>query len=236
MPSAVRAAHHTTQQFERSFTVKNRRYLQGTKQRGVRASATIVITACLVLLIQPVPVAADAALEALRSSIGRITSVLDDKAFRESHSREELNEKLIEVAQDRFNWEEIAKRSLGLYWKERSPEEKKEFTLLLKDLLINTYLDKIVDNYSGETILYDKEIVKGKLAFIDLRIINKAEKSIDLGIRMLNDEKQWLIYDLIIEGVSSLKNYRVQFYDIIRQSSYEALIKKLKDKTKKEAS
>ena len=104
---------------------------------------------------------------------------------------------------------------------------------MLKDLLIHTYLDKIVDNYSGETILYDKEVVKGKRAFIDFRIINKAEKSIALGVRMLNDGKQWLIYDLIIEGVSSLKNYRVQFYDIIRESSYEELKKKLKDKTKK---
>jgi phospholipid transport system substrate-binding protein len=186
--------------------------------------------------MQPVPVSADAPLESLRISIDKITTVLDDKAFRESHSREELNKKLIEVAQDRFNWEEIAQRSLGLYWKERSPEEKEEFSLLLKDLLIHTYLDKIVDNYSGETILYDKEVVKGKRAFIDFRIINKAEKSIALGVRMLNDGKQWLIYDLIIEGVSSLKNYRVQFYDIIRQSSYEELIKKLKDKTKKKAS
>jgi len=216
--------------------VKKKRYFQGTKRRDPLTALTVIAAAGIALFMQPVLVSADAALESLRTSIDRITTVLDDKAFRESHSREELNEKLIAVAQDRFNWEEIAQRSLGLYWKERSPEEKEEFSLLLKDLLINTYLDKIVDNYSGETILYDKEIVKGKRAFIDLRIINKAEKSIALGIRMLNDGKQWLIYDLIIEGVSSLKNYRVQFYDIIRESSYEELIKKLKDKTKKKTS
>ena len=216
--------------------MKKKRYLQRTRRRRALTTITVIAAAGISLFMHPVPVSADAALESLRISIDKITTVLDDTAFRESHSREELNKKLIEVAQDRFNWEEIAQRSLGLYWKERSPEEKEEFSLLLKDLLINTYLDKIVDNYSGETILYDKEVVKGKRAFIDLRIINKAETSIDLGIRMLNDGKQWLIYDLIIEGVSSLKNYRVQFYDIIRQSSYEELIKKLKDKTKKKAS
>ena len=211
-------------------------YFQGTKRKDPLTMITVLAAAGILLFMQPVLVSADAALESLRSSIDRITSVLDDKAFRDSHSREELNEKLIEVAQDRFNWEEIAKRSLGLYWKDRSPEEKEEFSRLIKDLLIHTYLDKIVDNYSGETILYDNELVKGKRAFIDLRIINKSETSIDLGIRMLNDGKQWLIYDLIIEGVSSLKNYRVQFYDIIRESSYEELIKKLKDKTNKKAS
>jgi phospholipid transport system substrate-binding protein len=216
--------------------VKKKRYLQRIRRRRALTTITVIAAVTISLFMHPVPVSADAPLESLRISIDKITTVLDDKAFRESHSREELNKKLIEVAQDRFNWEEIAQRSLGLYWKERSPEEKEEFSLLLKDLLINTYLDKIVDNYSGETIAYDKEIVKGKRAFIDFRIINKAEKSIALGVRMLNDGKQWLIYDLIIEGVSSLKNYRVQFYDIIRQSSYEELIKKLKDKTKKKAS
>ena len=216
--------------------MRNKRCLQRTKRRDALATITVIAALGIVLFVQPLLALSDAPLESLKSSIGKITTVLDDKAFRESHSREELNKKLIEVAQDRFNWDEIAKRSLGLYWKERSPAEKEEFSHLIKDLLINTYLDKIVDNYSGETILYDKEVVKGKRAFIDLRIINKAETSIDLGIRMLNDGKQWLIYDLIIEGVSSIKNYRVQFYDIIRGSSYEELIVKLKDKTEKKPS
>ena len=208
------------------------RCLQTTKRGYLLPTIMLLATLATSLFMQPVPARADVPLEALKDSIGNITTVLDDTAFRESHSRKELNEKLIEVAQDRFNWEEIAKRSLGLYWKERSAEEKKEFSLLLKELLIHTYLDKIVDSYSGETIRYDKEIVKGKRAQIDVRIINKAETSIDLGVRMLNDGTQWLIYDLIIEGVSSIKNYRVQFYDIIRQSSYSELIKKLKEKTK----
>ena len=208
------------------------RYQHKTQRGDLVVTISVLAVLVTALTIYPVPAFADTPLEALKSSIDKITSVLDDTAFRESHSRKELNQKLIEVAQDRFNWEEIAKRSLGLYWKERTQEEKQEFSLLIKDLLIHSYLDKIVDNYSGETIRYDKEIVKGKRAHIDVRIINKSETSIDLGVRMLNYGTQWLIYDLIIEGVSSIKNYRVQFYDIIRQSSYSELIKKLKEKTK----
>jgi phospholipid transport system substrate-binding protein len=182
--------------------------------------------------IVPLVVLADVPLVQLEKDIGELTAILDDQEYRKTHTKDELKQKLIETAEDRFNWEEIAKRSLGLYWKDRSEEEQKEFTLLLKDLLISSYLDKIIDNYSGEKILFDKEVLKGNRAYIEFRIINKAETSISLGARMIQEKEQWMIYDLVIEGVSSVKNYRVQFYDIIRQSSYEELKKKLQEKVK----
>ena len=177
-------------------------------------------------------VLAETPLKQLEIDIAELTTILDDKEYRESHSKDDLKNKLIETAEDRFDWKGIAERSLGLYWKERTDEEKQEFTLLLKDLLISSYLDKIIDNYSGEKILYDKEVLRGKRAFIEFRIINKAETSISLGARMHEVKGQWMIYDLVIEGVSSVKNYRVQFYDIIRQSSYSDLVAKLRDKVK----
>jgi phospholipid transport system substrate-binding protein len=184
----------------------------------------------ITILIVTSPAFADAPMKQLESDIAELTTILDDKEYRESHTKDDLKKKLIETAEDRFDWKGIAQRSLGLYWKERSGEEKREFTLLLKDLLISSYLDKIIDNYSGESILYDKEVLKGKRAFIEFRIINKAETSISLGARMHSVEGQWMIYDLVIEGVSSVKNYRVQFYDIIRQSSYNDLVVKLRKK------
>jgi phospholipid transport system substrate-binding protein len=180
--------------------------------------------------ISAFPVFADMPLKQLESNVAELTTILDDKEYRETHTKDDLKKKLIKTAQVRFDWEGIAQKSLGLYWRDRTCEEKKEFTLLLKDLLISSYLDKIIDNYSGERILYDKEVVKGKRAFIEFRIINKAETSISLGARMHDVGGQWMIYDLVIEGVSSVKNYRVQFYDIIRQSSYNDLVVKLREK------
>jgi phospholipid transport system substrate-binding protein len=171
-------------------------------------------------------------LEELKCTVDRITGVLDDKALRESLARDALLAKLTEVSQDGFDWEEIAERSLGLYWKERTAEEKREFTRLLKNLLLDSYLTKIIDNYSGESVLFDKEIVDGDRAQVESRIVNKAEKSIVIGARLMKKDNKWLVYDLIIEGVSSLKNYRAQFYDIIRQSSYSELLKRLKEKQK----
>jgi phospholipid transport system substrate-binding protein len=182
-----------------------------------------------------VPVRADAGtpLEELKSMVDKITAVLDDKAMRESLSREALVEKLKEVSRYRFDWEEIAKRSLGMYWKDRSEAEKVEFTALLKNLLLNSYLTKILDNYSGHSVVFDKEIIsEGNLAQVESRIVNKADKSIVIGARLMKKGDTWMVYDLIIEGVSSLKNYRAQFYDIIRQSSYSDLVNRLRDKQK----
>ena len=194
--------------------------------------AALIALSFIGTTILALPVFADTPLKQLESDIADLTTILDDKEYRETHTKDDLKKKLIETAEDRFDWEGIAQRSLGLYWKERTDEEKKEFTLLLKDLLISSYLDKIIDNYSGESILYDKEVLKGERAFIEFRIINKAETSISLGARMHDVKGEWMIYDLVIEGVSSIKNYRVQFYDIIRQSSYNDLVIKLREKVK----
>jgi phospholipid transport system substrate-binding protein len=172
-------------------------------------------------------------LEELKSTVDTITGVLDDKAMRDTLSRETVVEKLKEVSQCRFDWDEIAKRSLGMYWKDRSEAEKIEFTALLKNLLLNSYLTKIMDNYSGQKVVFDKEIInKDNQAQVESRIVNKADKSIVIGARLMKKGEVWLVYDLIIEGVSSLKNYRAQFYDIIRQSSYSDLLKRLKEKQK----
>jgi phospholipid transport system substrate-binding protein len=192
--------------------------------------AILLLLTCIVAV--PWSAGAGTPLEELKCTVDRITGVLDNKAMRESLGRDALLAKLKEVSQDGFDWGEIAERSLGLYWKERTAEEKSEFTRLLKNLLLDSYLTKIIDNYSGESVIFDKEIVDGVRAQVESRIVNKAEISIVIGARLMKKDNKWLVYDLIIEGVSSLKNYRAQFYDIIRQSSYSELLKRLKEKQK----
>jgi phospholipid transport system substrate-binding protein len=193
--------------------------------------AVLIQVFCVIVL--PWTAEAGMPLDELKSTVDKITAILDDKVLRESLSREALVEKLKEVSRDRFDWDEIAKRSLGMYWKDRSEAEKMEFTGLLKNLLLNSYLTKILDNYSGQSVIFDKEIInESNLAQVESRIVNKADKSIVIGARLMKKGDTWMVYDLIIEGVSSLKNYRAQFYDIIRQSSYSDLVKRLRDKQK----
>jgi len=168
--------------------------------------------------------------EKVKSGIDRLIVILENKAYRQSHTKEELHKRLQDAAHEEFDWEEIARRSLGLYWKKRSQDEKKEFTRLFMRLLKNTYTSKVADSYSGEKVLYDKEVINGNRALVETRIINKAGKEVFVGYRLIKKKENWYVYDIIIEGVSILKNYRVQFYSIIRQSSYTELVKKLKEK------
>ncbi len=207
--------------------MKKGHYTQRLKARKCICTIATLVFAWLSIFLQAVPVFAGYPIEQVKSNIGELITVLDDKTYRESHSREELYEKLRGIAHDKFDWNEIAKRSLGLYWRKRSQDEKKEFTALLTKLLVHNYIKKILDNYAGEKVLYDKEIIDGERALVKTRIINKAEKEISVGYRLLKKEKKWIAYDLIIEGVSLVKNYRVQFYTIIRKSSYNELIKKI---------
>jgi phospholipid transport system substrate-binding protein len=204
----------------------------GNRFQMLRCLVAVLIQVFCVIVL-PWTAEAGMPLDELKSTVDKITAILDDKVLRESLSREALVEKLKEVSRDRFDWDEIAKRSLGMYWKDRSEAEKMEFTGLLKNLLLNSYLTKILDNYSGQSVIFDKEIInESNLAQVESRIVNKADKSIVIGARLMKKGDTWMVYDLIIEGVSSLKNYRAQFYDIIRQSSYSDLVKRLRDKQK----
>jgi phospholipid transport system substrate-binding protein len=205
-------------------------YIQRLKAGKSICTIVTLCFACLSVYVQAVPVYAGAPIEQVKSNIDELIAILDDTTYRESHSREELQKTLRSIAHDKFDWDEIAKRSLGLFWKKRSKDEKKEFTVLLTNLLVNNYIKKILDNYAGEKVLYDREIIDGERALIKTRLINKAEKEISVGYRLIKKEKKWIAYDVIIEGVSLVKNYRVQFYTIIRKSSYNELVKKIQAK------
>lgn len=203
---------------------------KSVRQRGVYKVATVSLIWLYLFIPKVYCVYAGSPTEQVKDGIDRLIVILDDEEYRRSHTKEELNKRLQEAAHESFDWEGIAQRSLGLYWKKRSQDEKKEFTLLFTNLLKNTYTDRLVDNYSEEKVIYDKEVVDGNRAFVATRIINKAGKEISVGYRLIMKGNNWCVYDIIIEGVSMLKNYRVQFYSIIRQSSYEELVKRLKEK------
>jgi len=199
-------------------------------KRSIYKVATVILIGLYFFVPKGYYAYAGPPIEQVKDGIDRLIVILDDKAYRESHTKEELNKRLQDAAHEGFDWEGIAKRSLGLYWKKRSQDEKKEFTVLFTNLLKNTYTGKLTDNYSGDKVIYDKEVIDGNRAFVETRIVNKDEKEVSVAYRLIKKGNKWCVYDIIIEGVSMLKNYRVQFYSIIRQSSYEELIKKLKAK------
>ncbi len=175
------------------------------------------------------PVLAAEPMEEMKQTTEKILSILTNPALK-APSKTAEREKLIRKAVDeRFDWEEMARRSLATHWAKRTAEEKKEFVHLFADLLERTYMKKVED-YSGEKVLYEGETKDGDYATVKVKIVTKKNKDIPVEYRLKKEGNGWFVYDVSITGVSLVNNYRTQFNSIILQSSYEDLIKRLKEK------
>ena len=181
------------------------------------------------LLVLALPVWAGVPTEKIKQTTEKIIAVLKDPNLQGPAKMQERNKKLREVADERFDWEEMAKRTLGKYWNERTPEEKKTFVPLFITLMERSYLDK-VQGYSGEKVNYTGESIDGKYGVIDVKILTNQGQEIAVSYKIKSRDDDWFIYDIVAEGVSLVNNYRVQFNSILTQSPYAVLIKKLEEK------
>ena len=176
-----------------------------------------------------VPALADGPEEEIRQTTNKILSIVTDPTLK-NPSREEARRRLVRKAIDeRFDWEEMSRRSLARYWNQRTDEEKKEFVRLYSDLLERTYMDK-VEGYSGEKVTYEGESVDNGYAAVKVKIVTKKNTDIHVHYGLKKKGNKWLVYDVSIEGVSLVNNYRTQFNSIILQSSYENLVKRLRER------
>jgi phospholipid transport system substrate-binding protein len=167
--------------------------------------------------------------EEIRQTTDKILSIVTNPSLK-NPSKAQEREKLIRRAVDeRFDWEEMARRSLATHWAKRTAEERKEFVSLFADLLERTYMRKVED-YSGEKVLYEGETKDGNYAIVRVKIVTKKDADIHVEYRLKKEANRWLVYDVSIEGVSLVNNYRTQFNSIILQSSYENLVKRLRKK------
>jgi phospholipid transport system substrate-binding protein len=167
--------------------------------------------------------------EKIRQTTDKILSIVSSPALRDPSKAQERRKLIRSAVDERFGWDEMARRSLATHWAKRTDEERKEFVRLFADLLERTYMKKVED-YSGEKVLYGEETKDGDHARVKVRIVTKKNKDIAVEYRLKKEGNDWLIYDVSIEGVSLVNNYRTQFNSIILQSSYENLLKRLKDK------
>jgi phospholipid transport system substrate-binding protein len=175
------------------------------------------------------PAAAGPPTNHLRSGIEEVVRVLDDPQFRMEDRARERRAAVRRIAEDIFDFAETAKRALGRHWPVRTPAEREEFVQLFTDLLERAYLSKI-DLYSGESITYVSESIDGDTATVRTRITTRQGAEVPVDYRMLRKGDRWLVYDVSIEGVSLVANYRTQFNKIIQASSYQELVKKMKSK------
>ncbi|RPI79738.1 MAG: ABC transporter substrate-binding protein [Desulfobacteraceae bacterium] len=185
--------------------------------------------AIVFFLVLQLPAWAGAPTDKIKQTTEKIIAILKDPQLQGPAKTQARNKKLREAADERFDWEEMAKRTLGKYWNERTPEEKKTFVPLFITLLERSYLDK-VQGYSGEKVHYAGESIDGKYSVIDVKIVTDKGQEIAVSYKMKNKADDWFIYDIVAEGVSLVNNYRVQFNSILAQSPYAVLIRKMEEK------
>jgi phospholipid transport system substrate-binding protein len=172
---------------------------------------------------------AGAPTDQLKGRIDRVLKILDPEAKQEGKS-EERRAAIRKIAQETFDFREISQRSLARHWQARTPAERDEFIELFADLLERSYIGQIEQYSGGEKILYVSETVEGDVAQVRTKLVTKQSTEIPVDYRLHRRADTWLVYDVAIEGVSLVSNYRAQFDRIIRSSSYKGLAEKLKAK------
>jgi len=165
----------------------------------------------------------------VRGTIDEVIHVVTDEGLKKPDQAAHRRKLLEETIGKLFNFEEMAKRSLAAHWKHRSEADHQEFVPLFQALLSKTYSGKI-ENYSGEKVQYLKERLQDSFAEVQTTIVS-PKTEISLDYRLLLKDGKWWVYDVVVDGVSLVKNYRVQFDRIIRDSSYEELVKTLREKS-----
>ncbi len=171
----------------------------------------------------------------VRETTDAMLAVLQDPALQGPEQVERRRDKMRQAVFQRFGLEDMAQRALGTHWTKRTAPEKKEFATLFGELLERSYINKIESFTSEQKIRYVKETIEQDgFASVATVVDLKRDTSVDVEYRLLKRDKQWHVYDIVIEGVSLVNNYRTQFNNIVSQESYEALIKKLKLKLEQE--
>ena len=165
---------------------------------------------------------------AVKETVDQVFVVLRDQALKDPGREMERRAKLEGIIGRRFDYAEMAKRTLASQWKGLSPEQQQEFVTLFQQFLANSYVGN-VDGYSGEEVEYLKEREKGEFAEVQTKVVS-PKVQIPLDYRLLQKNGEWWVYDVVIDGVSLMKNYRGQFSRIINTSSFEALLEKLRSK------
>lgn len=167
--------------------------------------------------------------EQVKETVDAVMKILNDKELRKPEKEKERRSGIRLAVIKRFDFEEMAKRSLAAHWKDRTPAEQKEFVSLYSDLLENAYIRKI-ERYENEKVVYYDERLDGDYAAVKTKIVDKKGLSIPVEYRIIRKKDKWEVYDIIIEGVSLVNNYRTQFTQIIRSGSYNDLVRRLREK------
>jgi phospholipid transport system substrate-binding protein len=169
--------------------------------------------------------------DTIKKTVNDVIHIVTDKELKKKSNEQRRRTAIKKSIATIFDSQEMAKRSLGKHWNQRTPAERKQFADLFATLLENSYAGKI-ESYNNEKIVYTKETLDGDFAEVKSKVITPKQDEYTLDYKLMKKENgTWVVYDVVIEGVSLVSNYRTQFNKIISTNGYAELIKKLQAKS-----
>jgi phospholipid transport system substrate-binding protein len=200
--------------------------------RGVAMKKGVVGILLILWLMSPLVTHSAVPVDMLREHVNKILEVLRDPALKGESGRKVKKERIRVISEEMFDFTELSKRSLGQNWDKFNPDQQKEFIKLYKSLLEETYSEKVT-SYTDEKIVIKKEVsLSEKTVEVQTTIITKTSE-VPIYYRLMEKNGNWKVYDVVIEGVSLVSNYRTQFREILASKTPEALLEILRNKVGK---
>jgi phospholipid transport system substrate-binding protein len=195
-----------------------------------RPAVTIVgLLFLLSYLLLPVASTAGGPMEQVRATVDRVLAIVRNPNAKSKVQIDAQRAKLVEVISPRFDFSEMAKRSLGRHWAARTSAEQREFVKVFATLMGRSYADNI-ESYTTQNVLYIRESEDQNYAQVDTKIVAENGSPLSINYKLHSVGREWKIYDLVIEDISVVNNYRSQFDRIIARSSFAGLVQTMKEK------
>lgn len=198
--------------------------------RGLAATLSGVVAAFVVTIFSFAATSqAGGPTDQVRATVDKVLAAVRNASLKSSTQKNDLRVQLAEIIYPRFDFGEMAKRSLGPQWGRRTAEEQREFVKLFTELLGRSYIDRI-ESYSSQNVVYTREAEDKEYAEVDSSVVSDKLEKVSLNYKLHSVDKEWRVYDLVIEDISVVNNYRSQFSRVIARSSFEELLRMLKAK------
>jgi phospholipid transport system substrate-binding protein len=198
----------------------------------VKKLVAVLMLSLSVLSLRPVSAFAVSPLETIQTQVNRALEVLRDPALKAESAKETKEKKIWAIIDDVFDYTELSKRTLAQHWRQFTPGQQEEFTRLFGRLLGTVYMDRIIA-YKDEKVVFGKVTnLSDRTAEVQSEVL-RPSKSIPIQYRMILGNGEWKVYDVVIEGVSLVQNYRSQFREILTNKPPEDLLRMLREKTRK---
>ncbi len=196
-----------------------------------RRTTGLLLALVLTLSFSAQALAASPSRQVLEVTVNKVLGLLADPAFANPATREGQRAKIETEVRKVFDFTEFSARTAGQRWRSLTPDQQKRFSEAFADLLLSTYLGQL-KNYNGEQVRYTGERANSGGSRVEqlTEISMKDGKSIPVAYRMMAKNGTWVVYDILVEGVSLVKNYRTQFQDIMTTASPDDLIRRISDK------